>query len=209
MGTPAESPSNSKTSPQFERNLKLMRELGVEFYDAVPRDQLLTFMLPIYETPRRILAWVHESTLCYPTSSAFCSDKTGNALQQKDCLRSLNQTARQFAEKHGIEPVVLSKSAISRGFAHLKKFGLVRFDDEQGRIYLCGKVTPSPDVYKLSDQNSISPALREVLDQCSVDERSEIVQGLLRAANPTERGRGSRRPEGPPRAPAGRRRVPG
>jgi hypothetical protein len=154
--------------------------IGVEFYEAVPPDQLLTFMLPIYETPRRILAWVHERTLCYPASSTFCIDKTGNALQQKDCLRSLNETARQFAEKHGAEPVVLmSKSAISRGFARLKKFGLVRFDDEQGRIYLCGKVTPSPDVYKLSDQNSISPALREVLDQCSVDERSEIVQGLL------------------------------
>jgi hypothetical protein len=86
MGTPAA--SHSKTSPQFERNMKLMRALGLEFYDPVPRDQLLTFMLPIYETPRRILAWVHERTLCYPVSSTFCVDNVGNTLQQKDCLRS-------------------------------------------------------------------------------------------------------------------------
>jgi len=73
-------------SRQFERNMKLMRALGLEFYDPVPRDQLLTFMLPIYETPRRILAWVHERTLCYPVSSTFCVDNMGNPLRPKDCL---------------------------------------------------------------------------------------------------------------------------
>jgi hypothetical protein len=44
--------TNAKTSPQFERNVRRMRELGVEFYDAVPPDRLVIFTLPIYETPR-------------------------------------------------------------------------------------------------------------------------------------------------------------
>jgi hypothetical protein len=178
MGAPAASQSNSKKSLQFERNMKLMRALGLEFYDPVPRDQLLTFMLPIYETTRRILAWVHERTLCYPVSSTLCVDNMGSVLQQKDCLRSLNEVAHQFAQEHGTRPVVSDKSAISRGFTNLKKFGLVRFGDEQGRICLCGKVTPTPGAYKLSDENSIPPALRELLNQLPGGECTVITQGL-------------------------------
>jgi hypothetical protein len=33
MGAPAASQSNSKTSPQFERNMKLMRALGLQSLD--------------------------------------------------------------------------------------------------------------------------------------------------------------------------------
>jgi hypothetical protein len=179
MGTPAAASQSSSKNSRHERNTKLMRALGAEFYDPVPRDQLLTFMLPIYETPRRILAWVHERTVCYPVSSAFCIDNNGNVLQQKDCLKSLNAVAVQFAEKHGTAPVVLDKSAISRGFDHLKRYGLVRFADQQGPIHLCGKVTPTPEACKPSDEKSICPALQQLLEQCSVNERTTIIRGLL------------------------------
>ena len=180
MGAAATSQSYSESSPRFKSVTKLMQQLGIEggYFEAVPKDQLVTFMSPIYKPPRRILAWVHERTLCYPALSPFCVDEKRNVLHQKDCLKELNERAIEFSKEHGTKPVVLDKSTISRGFADLKRCGLVRFDDEQGRIYLCGKVIPSPEAYKLSDENSISPALREVLDLCSVNERSEIVQGL-------------------------------
>ena len=90
----------------------------------------------------------------------------------------MNEVARQFAQENGTKLVVLDKSAISHGFANLKKFGLVRFDDEQGRIYRCGKVTPTPEAYKLSDENSICPALRELLNQFPTSERTVIVRVL-------------------------------
>jgi hypothetical protein len=181
MGTPATSQSYSESSPRFKAVIKLMKQLGVEggLFEAVPKDQLVTFMLPIYETSLRILAWVHERTVCYPVLSPFCVDERRNVLQQKDCMKDLNERALEYSKEHGTKPVVLDKSAISRGFAHWKIRGLVRFDDEQGRFYPCGKVTPTPEAYSSSDEDSISPDLRELLKQFPADEPTVIVQGLL------------------------------
>ena len=83
MGAAATSQSYSESSPRFKSVTKLMQQLGIEggYFEAVPKDQLVTFMSPIYKPPHRILAWVHERTLCYPALSPFCVDERRNVLQ--------------------------------------------------------------------------------------------------------------------------------
>jgi hypothetical protein len=120
MGAAATSQSYSESSPRFKSVTKLMQQLGIEggYFEAVPKDQLVTFMSPIYKPPRRILAWVHERTLCYPALSPFCVDEKRNVLHQKDCLKELNERAIEFSKEHGTKPVVLDKSI--RGFEEMR-----------------------------------------------------------------------------------------
>jgi DNA-binding IclR family transcriptional regulator len=75
-------------------------------------------------------------------------DNRSNELRKVDCARELG----------------LDESVVSRRMARLVALGLIRVDDA-GRIYLCGRVAPTPEVAtEDSVSETLPPTVRRALE---------------------------------------------
>ena len=125
-----------------------MQSIGASNFEPLPPDQIKTFLLSFHCPEQRVLAWVRAHTICYPCSSAYCVDNRSNELRKVDCARELG----------------LDESVVSRRMARLVALGLIRVDDA-GRIYLCGRVAPTPEVAtEDSVSETLPPTVRRALE---------------------------------------------
>jgi hypothetical protein len=140
-----------------------MRRMGANNFEPLPPDQIKTFLRSFHTAQERVLAWVRVHTVCFPCWSPYCVDNRGNELRQVDCARELD----------------LDESVVSRRLARLSVLGLVRVDNN-GRIYLCGVVVPSPELTKDHSTNgTLPPTLRRAAESLDQQE-AQALQDCLR-----------------------------
>ena len=140
-----------------------MQSIGASNFEPLPPDQIKTFLLSFHCPEQRVLAWVRAHTICYPCSSAYCVDNRSNELRKVDCARELG----------------LDESVVSRRMARLIALGLIRVDDA-GRIYLCGRVAPTPEVAtEDSVSETLPPTVRRALESMEEGE-AQALEDCLR-----------------------------
>ena len=137
--------------------------MGASTFEPLPPDQIKTFLLFFHRPEQRVLAWVRAHTVCYPCSSPYCVNNRGNELRKVDCARELG----------------LDESVVSRRVARLFALGLVRVDDA-GRIYLCGRVSPRPEVAKEDSAGKTLPTMVRLALESMDQEEAQALEDCLR-----------------------------
>jgi DNA-binding transcriptional ArsR family regulator len=154
--------SKPQSQPKRISAEALMQSMGAGpgDWDTIPSDQIKSFLAPPYEPATRVLAWVRLHTICFPYLKPYCVDEHGHQLRRRDCAAELN----------------LDESTVSRQMRAWERRGLIRLD-EDGRIWLCGKVPPV-DI-ETGEHGDLPASVRQALETLETSARQNLTEKYL------------------------------